>query len=77
MEMGAVDRLVRKYYPREFMDAQKCRSNSYTHQQIGYEKTLVLFLLLLAGILIGVGWVLLEKVASCCRMNSRTRVQRF
>ena len=67
MEMGAVDRLVRKYYPRQFMDAQKCRSNSYTHQEIGYEKTMVLFLLLLAGIVTGLGWVLIEKTAASWR----------
>ena len=63
MEMGAVDRLARKYYPRDFLDAQKCRSSSYTHQEIGYEKTLVLFVLLFVGMVTGVTWALIEKLA--------------
>ena len=62
MEMGAVDRLVRQHYPRDFLDAQKCQAKSYQSQEIGYEKTLVLYFLLVIGIALGATLASLEKV---------------
>ena len=62
MGMGAADQLVRQHYPRDFLDAQKCQAKSYQRQETGYEKTLVLYLVLAKGTAFGATHASIEKV---------------
>ena len=66
-ETGTLNRLKRKYYPIDFKTGQACKAEQKETQRIGYERTVGLFVVLLAGIVWSLLHVLLEKAHTFIR----------